>query len=292
MTLYFTAGTRRAAVALDAATGELQWIHTKTKATAARRLPDSCRDAASPTGPTAERRESFTSHPATSSSRSTPRPAMPHPQVRRRGVVDLKLDDDQEIDLGQGRGRFPCHTLSSRTNVVIVGAAHPTGANLRKAIRAVKGYVRGFDVKDRQTPLDLPYHSGGGSEFGNDSWEKNSNSYTGNAGVWAQISVDEELGLWYLPIELPTGDYFGCQSSRRWTFWREPRRSLIFKPGKRKWHFQLVHHGIWDMDIPCAPILVDITVEWHCTIKAVALNRPSKAALYVFNCATESIRSG
>jgi quinoprotein glucose dehydrogenase len=98
--------------------------------------------------------------------------------------------------------------------------------------------------------------------------------------VWAQISVDEELGLVYLPVELPTGDYFGANRPGDGLF-GESLVAVDLQTGKRKWHFQLVHHGIWDMDIPCAPILADITVNGR-TVKAVA--QPTKqAVLYVFN---------
>ena len=117
-------------------------------------------------------------------------------------------------------------------------------------------------------------------EFGNDTWEKDSWTYTGNAGVWAQIAVDEELGLVYLPVELPTGDYYGGHRPGNGLF-GESLVAVDLKTGKRKWHYQLVHHGIWDMDIPCAPILADITVNGR-TIKAVA--QPTKQAwLYVFD---------
>ena len=72
----------------------------------------------------------------------------------------------------------------------------------------MKGYVRGFDVRTGKR-LWIFHTIPQPGEFGNDTWEKDSWSYTGNTGVWAQISVDEELGLVYLPVELPTGDYYG-----------------------------------------------------------------------------------
>ena len=117
-------------------------------------------------------------------------------------------------------------------------------------------------------------------EFGRDTWEKDSASYTGNTGVWGQISADEELGLVYLPVELPTGDYYGGHRPGNGLF-GESLVAVDLQTGKRRWHYQLVHHGIWDMDIPCAPILVDITINGR-PIKAVA--QPTKQAwLYVFN---------
>jgi quinoprotein glucose dehydrogenase len=117
-------------------------------------------------------------------------------------------------------------------------------------------------------------------EYGIETWQKDSWSYTGNTGVWGQISVDEQLGLVYLPVELPTGDYFGAHRPGNGLF-GESLVAVDLRTGQRKWHYQLVHHGIWDMDIPCAPILTDITVNGR-TVKAVA--QPTKQAyLYVFN---------
>ena len=101
--------------------------------------------------------------------------------------------------------------------------------------------------------------------------------------MWAQISVDEELGMAYLPVELPTHDYYGGARPGNGLF-GESLVAVDLKTGQRKWHYQLVHHGIWDMDIPCAPILADITVNGR-TIKAVA--QPTKQAfLYVFDRVT------
>jgi quinoprotein glucose dehydrogenase len=163
-------------------------------------------------------------------------------------------------------------------NVVIVGAAHLTGG-VPHSRKNVKGYVRGFDVRTGKRlwifhTIPLP------NEFGNDTWLKESWAYTGNTGVWGQISVDETLGLVYLPVELPTGDYFGGDRPGNGLF-GESLVALDLETGKRKWHYQLVHHGLWDMDIPCAPILADITVNGR-TVKAVA--QPTKQAfLYVFN---------
>ena len=64
----------------------------------------------------------------------------------------------------------------------------------------------------------------------------------------------------YLPVEMPTGDYYGGHRPGNNLF-GESLVAVDLQTGKRRWHYQLVHHGIWDMDIPCAPILVDITVN-------------------------------
>ena len=127
------------------------------------------------------------------------------------------------------------------------------------------------------TPFPRP------GEFGIDTWEKDSWSYTGNTGVWGQISVDEDLDMVYLPVELPTGDYYGGHRPGAGLF-GETLVAVDLHTGQRKWHYQLVHHGIWDMDIPCAPMLVDITINGR-TVKAVA--QPTKQAfLYVFDRVT------
>ena len=189
----------------------------------------------------------------------------------------MKLDDDQTMDLVTGEiGLHSTPTVAK--NVVIIGAAHKTGGN-PKSRRNEKGYVRGFDVRTGKR-LWIFHTIPQPGEFGNDTWEKDSWAYTGNTGVWGQISADEELGLVYLPVELPTGDYYGGHRPGNGLF-GESLVAVDLQTGKRRWHFQLVHHGIWDMDIPCAPILTDITVNGR-TIKAVA--QPTKQAfLYVLN---------
>jgi quinoprotein glucose dehydrogenase len=142
--------------------------------------------------------------------------------------------------------------------------------------------VRGYDAKTGKR-LWIFHTIPRPGEFGNDTWEKDSWSYTGNAGVWAQMSADPELGLVYLPVELPTGDYYGGNRPGAGLF-GESIVALDVKTGQRKWHYQLVHHGIWDMDIPCAPILTDITVGGR-VIKAIA--QPTKQSwVYVLDRAT------
>jgi len=120
-------------------------------------------------------------------------------------------------------------------------------------------------------------------EAGYDTWEKGSAEYTGNTGVWTQITVDEQLGLVYLPVESPTGDYYGGHRPGN-NLYGESLVCVDLKTGQRKWHFQLVHHPLWDMDISSAPILGDINVNGR-AIKAVA--QPTKQGLlYVFDRVT------
>ena len=158
-------------------------------------------------------------------------------------------------------------------DVVIVGAAHRAGGAPRSKANA-KGYVRGFDVRTGKR-LWIFHTIPQPGEFGNDTWENDSWSYTGNTGVWAPFSVDEELGLVYLPVEMPTGDYYGGHRPGNNLF-GESLVAVDLQTGKRIWHYQLVHHGIWDYDIPCAPILADITVDGQARSRR-SRSRPSRA---------------
>ena len=166
-------------------------------------------------------------------------------------------------------------------NVVIIGAAHKSGG-IPTGKTNVKGYIRGFDVRTGKR-LWIFHTIPQPGEFGNETWLNDSWSYTGNTGAWGQISIDEELGIAYLPVESATGDYFGADRPGANLF-AESLVAVDLKTGKRKWHYQLVHHGIWDHDIPCPPILVDINRNGK-IIKAVA--QPTKQAfLYVFDRVT------
>src|SRR5207253_317843 len=278
--LYSTAGTRRAVVAVDAGTGELIWTHGEREG---------------PRGQNAPRQFSGRGLAYWSDGREqrilyvTPGYRLVALDAKTGavvtgfgvdGIVDLKKDDDQEIDLVTGEVGLHSTPLVAR-DVVIVGAAHRSGGVPRSRMN-VKGYVRGFDVRTGKR-LWIFHTIPGLREFGNDTWEHDSWSYTGNAGVWGQISVDEELGLAYLPVELPTGDYYGGHRPGNGLF-GESLVAVDLRTGQRKWHYQLVHHGIWDMDIPCAPILADITINGQ-TVKAVA--QPTKQAfLCVFDRVT------
>jgi len=275
--VYSTAGTRRAVVALDAATGELMWMHSENEgergAAAPRQL--SGRGLSYWTDGREERILYVT--PGYRLIALDAKTGVPISSFGKSGVVDLKLDDDQTMDLVTGEvGLHSAPTVAG--NTVIVGAAHLSGGVPRGKTNE-KGYVRGFDVKTGKR-LWIFHTIPRPGEFGNDTWLNDSWSYTGNAGSWGQISVDEELGMAYLPIELPTGDYYGGHRPGNNLF-GESIIAVDLKTGQRKWHYQLEHHGIWDHDIPCAPILANITVNGR-AIKALV--QPTKQAMvYAFD---------
>ncbi len=278
--VYSVVGSRRDVVALDSANGELLWIHREDEGrrgqAAPRRL--SGRGLAYWTDGREERILFVT--PGYRLIALDAKTGNVIPSFGSSGVVDLKTDDDQQIDLITGEvGLHAAPTVAGDT--IIVGAAHLAGGAPRSKTN-VKGYVRGFDVRTGKR-LWIFHTIPKAGEFGYDTWQNDSADYTGNTGVWGQISVDEELGMAYLPVELPTGDYYGGHRPGNGLF-GESIVAVDLKTGVRKWHYQLVHHGIWDWDIPCAPMLVDFTVNGR-TVKAVA--QPTKqSVLYVFDRAT------
>ena len=278
--IYSTAGTRRDVVALDASTGELLWVHGEhegPRGTAAPRQL-SGRGLAYWTDGREERIIYVT--PGYRLIALDAKTGNLVPTFGTAGMVDLKLDDDQEMDLVTGEvGLHAAPVVAG--DVVIVGAAHRPGGVVKSKTN-VKGFVRGFDARTGKR-LWIFHTIPRSNEFGYDTWEKDSASYTGNTGVWGQISVDEELGMAFIPVELPTGDYYGGHRPGNGLF-GETVLAVDLKTGQRKWHYQLVHHGIWDMDIPCAPMLVNITVDGR-QIRALA--QPTKQAfLYVFDRVT------
>jgi quinoprotein glucose dehydrogenase len=275
--LYSTAGSRRAVVALDPATGEQLWMHSEHEGARGANAPRllSGRGLAY----WSDGRESRILY-VTPGYRLVALDAKSGALVTtfgNNGIVDLKKDDDQEIDLETGEVGLHATPVVAN-DVVIVGAAHRTGAQPRSK-RNVKGYVRGFDVRTGKR-LWIFHTIPKVGEFGHDTWLNESWVYTGNTGVWAQISVDAQLGLAYLPVELPTGDYYGGHRPGNGLF-GESIVAVDLKTGIRKWHYQLVHHGIWDMDIPCAPILIDITQDGR-PVKALA-QATKQGFVYVFN---------
>jgi quinoprotein glucose dehydrogenase len=275
--LYSTAGSRRDVVALDAATGELLWVHNEQEGQRATVAPR--RLSGRGLGYWTDGREERILYvtPGYRLVALNAKTGFVIPNFGNSGSVDLKLDDDQAIDLMNDEiGLHAAPVVAGDT--VIVGAAGKAG-DIPKSKRNVKGFVRGFDVRTGKR-LWIFHTIPKPGEFGYNTWEQDSADYTGNAGAWGQISVDEELGLAYLPVELPTGDFYGGHRPGDGLF-GESIVAVDLKTGQRKWHYQLVHHALWDMDIPCAPMLVDITVNGR-TVKAVA--QPTKQSfLYVLD---------
>jgi quinoprotein glucose dehydrogenase len=278
--VYSTAGSRRAVVALDAANGELLWIHRLDEGQRGQVAPRQLSGRGLAYWENGDDKRIIYVTPGYQMIALDARTGDRVTSFGDGGIVDLKRNIDQDLDPLDNQIGLHATPIVAK-NVIIVGAAHPTGANPTTA-RATKGYVRGFDARTGER-LWIFHTVPMRGEFGTESWLRDSNEYTGNTGVWAQISVDPELETVYLPVEESTGDYTGIDRPGDNLF-SETLVAVDLNTGERKWHFQLVHHGIWDFDIPAAPILFDAVVDGR-AVKAVA--QPTKQAfLYVFDRVT------
>jgi len=283
--LYATAGTRRSVVALRADTGELVWVHTEFEGARAVNAPRqlSGRGLAFWSDGKGDDRVLYvtTGYRLIALNAKTGAPVS---SFGNNGVVDLKVGvvygTGQPIDLETGEIGIHSTPIVAG-NTVLIGSAMREGFTI-KTHNNTKGLVRAFDARTGKVLWTFHTIPRPG-EFGNDTWLNNSWAINGNAGVWTQMSVDEELGLAYLPVEDPSSDFYGGHRPGNDLF-GDSLVCVDLKTGQRKWFYQIVHHPMWDYDLSSAPILADINVDGR-PIKAVAL--PSKESfLYVFDRVT------
>jgi quinoprotein glucose dehydrogenase len=183
-----------------------------------------------------------------------------YPTFGQNGAVDLSQGYRRQTEGGY---RWGGPATIVRDVIVVGGMPGGVVDIINEMARAVKetppADIRGFDV--RTGKLLWTFHTiPPPGEFGNDTWLNDSWSYSGNVAVWTSMAADEELGYVYLPIETPTGDYYGGTRPGNNLF-AESLVCLDARTGKRVWHFQAVHHGIWDYDFPAPPVLADVTVD-------------------------------
>lgn len=138
-------------------------------------------------------------------------------------------------------------------DAVIVGSSISDGPQNKEMPR---GDVQAFDARTGKPKWIFRTVPQAG-EFGNETWENESWKYTGNTNVWTLMSADEELGYVYLPTGTPTNDWYGGHRHGDNLF-AETLVCVDATTGKRVWHFQTVHHGVWDYDLPAAPVLFDL----------------------------------
>ncbi len=190
---------------------------------------------------------------------------------------------DGRLDLAQGLRRSverEYYTMTSPPvivrGVIVVGSSIFDWWGKRPL---PPGDVRGFDVITGR--LLWTFHTvAQQGEAGVETWENDSWKETGNANVWAPMSADEELGYVYLPVSTPTNDYYGGHRPGNGLY-GDSLVCLDAQTGRKVWHYQLIHHGLWDYDPPAAPNLIDITVSGK-PIKAVA-QVTKQAFVYVFD---------
>jgi quinoprotein glucose dehydrogenase len=278
--LYATGGQRRTVVALDPSSGELLWAHRENEGDRGRFAPrlGSGRGVSYWTDGKEERIIYVT--PGYRMIALDAKTGNPIKTFGKNGVVDLKLDDDQDLDLIMADVGLNATPMIAK-DIIVVGAAGREGATPYKHANE-KCYVRAFDVRTGKR-LWIFHTIPKKGEPNYETWENGSAEINGQTGVWTQMAVDEELGLIYLPVETPTNDYYGGHRPGT-NLYAESLVCLDLKTGQRKWFYQVVHHPLWDFDLSSAPILADINVNGR-AVKAVAL--PSKQAfLYVFDRVT------
>ncbi len=189
----------------------------------------------------------------------------------KTGALDLSFGEGGRVDLMAGVERAVRTTLYSSSSapvvcrdVIVVGASVHDGPATKEYPR---GDVTGYDVRTGKR-LWTFYSVPRKGQEGRDTWSGDAAEYTGSTNVWTLMSADEDLGLVYLPFGTPTNDFYGGHRPGANLF-AETIVAVEARTGKRRWHYQVVQHGLWDYDLPAAPTLVDITVGGK-AIKALA----------------------
>ncbi|WP_336516556.1 PQQ-binding-like beta-propeller repeat protein [Pollutibacter soli] len=280
--LYTTAGTSRTVAAINGATGETLWTFRydeKERKTSVPRQNSGRGVAYWKAQPNAKDRVIYIT-PGFQLIALDAATGQPVQGFGKNGVVDLRQGLDQKAEALTA-------TIGSTSppiivnDVIIVGASFPVGlAPVSKT--QVRGDIMGYDVKTGKR-LWIFHTIPQKGEEGNESWEGDSWKYTGNAGAWAPLTADPELGYVYLPLEAATGDFYGGHRPGNNLF-SQSLVCLDAKTGKKVWHYQLIHHDIWDYDLPAPPILADINVNGQ-PIKAV-VQLTKQAFAFVFDRVT------
>lgn len=200
------------------------------------------------------------------------RTGKPDPAFGEGGKADLTIGIRDAVRATNFTARRPLVA----GDVVVVGNSITDQVYNKEA---PPGYVHAFDV--RTGKLRWTFHTvPKAGEFGRDTWQGDSAEYTGSTNVWSSGVYDPELDYVYLPTSTPTNNYYGGHRLGDNLF-AESLVCLEAKTGKRVWHFQAVHHGVWDYDFPTHPILGDITVDGR-RIRAV-IQISKQAFTYVFD---------
>jgi quinoprotein glucose dehydrogenase len=275
--LYFTAGDRRSVVAVDPATGELLWIWRIDEGARSNGVRKNSRGVAYWTDGAESRILAVTQgYQLVSLDAKTGHQDL---QFGVEGIVDLTKEVEKDANFNLEVGHLMNTSPPLVTGDIVIIPTSLENARVPKSQKYPKGDIMAFNVRTGKRVWVFHTIPRKG-EFGEETWENNSNVFSGHTGAWAPFSVDEELGLVYLPVEGSTGDQFGGQRPGNNLF----SSSLVaveIKTGKRVWHQQLVHHDVWDYDPPSAPILADITVQGR-RIKAV-VQLTKMAFAYVFD---------
>lgn len=186
------------------------------------------------------------------------------------GRVDLKVFADPRANAPVGSFSWSSFPVVVRNTVVIAGVprldpkALPAGT---QPALDVPGDIRGYDARTGKLMWTFHVVPREG-EFGRDTWLNDSADRNGLTGAWTWLTGDDELGHVYIPTEAPSNDFFGGNRPGDNLFGNSVL-CLDVATGKRVWHYQTIHHDLWDFDLPAPPMLMDITVEGR-QVKALA----------------------
>jgi quinoprotein glucose dehydrogenase len=273
--LYATAGVTRNIVAIDARTGQTLWLWRPDEGERFDASPRKLSGRGVAYWADGDDRRIVTVTPGFHLAALDADTGLPVETFGDDGVVDL---------LPYTRGPEDNVIITSTSppmvvnDVIVVGPAHGVGARPNSKTQT-KGDIHGFDARTGRKLWTFHTIPEAG-EFGYDSWLDGSAEYTGNAGAWGPLAADPELGIVYLPTEAPTGDFYGGPRPGNNLFGNS-LLALDVATGERVWHYQLIHHDIWDWDNPTAPILLDVTIDGE-PVKAV-VQLTKQAFAYAFN---------
>lgn len=255
-TLYTNVGSTRNVMALDATSGQILWIYRYQEGDRFDEAPRKGSGRGVAYWTDGEVKRVIDVSPGYHMVSLDAETGLPDPEFGDNGTVDLMVGVRNGDD---PRYPYPDIGLSAppfiMNDVIVVGAAHRTGGRPRSKFNT-KGDIRGFDVRTGErlwTFHTIPEMG----EVGYETWLDEGVDFTGNSGVWAPMSGDPELGHVYLPVEDPTGDYYGGDRPGANLF-SSGIVALDVLTGERQWHFQFIHHDIWDWDVPAAPVLIDL----------------------------------
>jgi glucose dehydrogenase len=281
--LYTVAGARRTVAAIDAATGETLWTfrepHTKRFERSMRQNYGKgiAYDEVGGRGVIYVVTPAFFLHALDAENGS------PIATFGKHGTVDmlehLGYPFDRDFGIPDSIGYITNSSPPIVVNgVVVVGNSHEQGYYQTRK-ENVPGHILAYDARTGQHLWKFNVIPQPG-EFGHDTWTNDAWKYTGNVSAWAPMSADLERGIVYIPTDPPTNDYYGGHRPGN-TLFSTSVLALDAKTGRRVWHFQTVHHDIWNYDNPTAPNLVDVTVNGRPVPMLVQTTKQSFA--YVFN---------
>ncbi len=275
--LYTTVGATRNVVALDATNGQVLWLWRPQEGERFDAAPRKGSGRGVAFWRDGDKRRIMTVTPGFFLVALDAETGLPDPNFGNDGWVDMQ----EGLRLGQGRADVDIGSSMPpfvMNDVIVVGPAHRVSMRPPSKFN-VKGDVRGYDARTGEhlwTFHTIPERG----EVGIETWFDDGAEISGNAGVWAPLSGDPELGLVYLPIESATGDRFGGDRPGDNLF-ANALVALDIKTGERRWHYQLIHHDIWDWDNPSAAVLADLPNG-----RKIVMQVTKQSFVYTFDRAT------